>query len=43
MEFVIVKAKIWRNNRGSSFFWNTVYTVFQKTRCRTFCNNFING
>jgi len=25
MQFVAVKAKIWWNNKGSSFFQNTVY------------------
>jgi len=25
MQFVAVEAKIWWNNKGSSFFWNTVY------------------
>jgi len=25
LQFVAVKAKIWWNNNGSSFFWNMVY------------------
>ena len=25
MQFVTVKAKIWLNNEGCSFLWNTVY------------------
>jgi len=28
MQFVAVKAKIWWNNKGSSFIWNTVYILF---------------
>lgn len=27
MQFVAVEAKIWWNNKGSSFFWNTVYIL----------------
>jgi len=30
MQFVAAKAKIWWNNKGSSFFCNTVCTVSQK-------------
>jgi len=31
MQFVAAKAKIWWNNKGSSFFCNTVCTVSQKS------------
>jgi len=33
MQFVAVKAKIWWNNKGSSFLWNTVYNEYRERTC----------